>query len=522
MAVALRDGLFVVLTPFSYFHGIHNQSLRFMDYTLVGFLFYLVLVLGVGIITYRINRSHQDFFLAGRKLSPWVVAFSERASGESAWLILGLPGVAFAAGLLEIWTAVGCVLGILIYWYVIARGLREQSEQFHSITLPEFFASKLGGGKNLIRIAATLIILFFFSFYLAAQFNGAGKVLDVTFGIPPLWGIVIGSLVIILYTMMGGFFAVAWTDLIQGIIMIGALVILPLAGLIELHQNGLSLASALQSAPPEYSGLTGGTTGWAAAATVIGGLSWMFGYMGQPHLLTRFMSIKDPARIRISRRIALAWSVPAFAGAILIGLVGWTMDIRVVQEVTDPVSQIADKEFIMPFLTSRLFPAWLAGIFISGAIAAIMSTADSQLLVISSSVIEDFYHRTLGKELTGKRLLFLSRAVTLLVGLAALVLAITSDKFIFGMVSYAWSGLGASFGPALLLLLYWKRIHWKGVLAGMITGTAVTIVWTEIEMLDQAVSARFVSFVAAFLAVVAVSLWAGTPQEPGTRNRQAA
>ena len=471
-----------------------------MSFTLLGFLIYLLLVLLVGFMTYHSNKSHQDFFIAGRRLNPWVVAFSERASGESAWLLVGLPGAALAAGFLHVWTAMGCVLGIIFYWFVIAKDLRVQSEHYEAITLPNFFSEKLGEGGNMIRMVSSLIIVFFFTFYLAAQFNGAGKVLFVTFGIPQFWGIVLGAVVIIFYTMMGGFFAVAWTDFIQGIIMIGTLVILPVIGLIEIGATGHSLREAVHLAGPHYSSLTGGATGLAAVSVVIGGLSWFFGYMGQPHLLTRFMAIKDSSKIRISRRIAIAWAIPAFTGAFVIGLVGLAMYGE---------GYFQDVEQVMPALANDFLPAWLAGIFISGAIAAMMSTADSQLLVITSSVIEDFYHQTLKKELTNKKMLFLSRIITVAVGLFAFVIAVTSSKLVFGLVSYAWSGLGASFGPALLLLLKWKRTSWQGVLAGMITGTAVTIIWSEIEQLDQAVSVRFVSFVLALLAVVVVSLATG-------------
>ncbi len=471
-----------------------------MSFTLLGFLIYLLLVLLVGFMTYHSNKSHQDFFIAGRKLNPWVVAFSERASGESAWLLVGLPGAALAAGFLHVWTAMGCVLGIIFYWFVIAKDLRVQSERYEAITLPNFFSEKLGEGGNMIRMVSSLIIVFFFTFYLAAQFNGAGKVLFVTFGIPQFWGIVLGAVVIIFYTMMGGFFAVAWTDFIQGIIMIGTLVILPVIGLIEIGATGHSLRQAVHLAGPHYASLTGGATGLAAVSVVIGGLSWFFGYMGQPHLLTRFMAIKDSNKIKISRRIAIAWAIPAFTGAFVIGLVGLAMYGE---------GYFQDVEQVMPALANDFLPAWLAGIFISGAIAAMMSTADSQLLVITSSVIEDFYHQTLKKELTNKRMLFLSRLITVAVGLFAFVIAVTSSKLVFGLVSYAWSGLGASFGPALLLLLKWKRTSWQGVLAGMITGTAVTIIWSEIELLDQAVSVRFVSFVLALLAVVVVSLATG-------------
>ncbi|RLD56033.1 MAG: sodium/proline symporter [Bacteroidetes bacterium] len=468
-----------------------------MNYTLVGFIIYLIIVLGVGIITSKANKSHKDFFLGGRKMNPWVVAFSERASGESAWLLLGLPGAALATGFLEVWTAAGCVIGIIFYWFVIAKDLRVQSEKHNAITLPNFFAEKSGNHTNSIRIISTLIIIFFFTFYLAAQFNGAGKVLFVTFGIPQIYGVILGAIVIIFYTMMGGFFAVAWTDLIQGIIMIGTLVVLPVAGLIELHEQGLSLSTAVASAGNNFTSFVGASTGWASVAVVIGGLSWAFGYMGQPHLLTRFMSINNADNIKQSRRIAIAWAIPAFLGALLIGLIGLAIYGQ---------GHFADVEHIMPTLANDLLPTWLAGIFISGAIAAMMSTADSQLLVISSSVVEDFYHKTLGKEVSERRMLTISRAVTVVVGLAGFVIAVWSKKLIFTLVSYAWAGLGSSFGPALLLMLKWKKTTRQGVIAGMLTGFISTVLWSSIPVLDNFISVRFVSFVLAFFAVIIVSL----------------
>jgi sodium/proline symporter len=467
-----------------------------MNYTLIGFILYLFAVLILGFVAFRLNKSHSDFFLAGRQLNPWLVAFSERASGESAWLLLGLPGAALALGLIEAWTAIGCVTGIILSWYIIAKDLREQTEKYEAITLPNFLANKFGGDARLLRIVSTLIIVFFFTFYLAAQFNGAGKVLFVTFGIPHFWGLVIGGVIIILYTMMGGFFAVVWTDLIQGIIMVGALVVIPIVGLIELSEQGISFVEALGAAGNNVSSWSGGASGWAAAALIIGGLSWGFGYFGQPHLVARFMAIKDPNKIKVSRRIAIAWAVPAFTGAMMIGLLGLVMYGQ---------GHFADVEQIMPTMAGELLPAWLAGIFISGAIAAMMSTADSQLLVISSSVIEDFYVKTLGRELSQKRLLFLSRAITLSVGILGFVIAATSEKLIFTLVSYAWAGLGSSFGPALLLALKWKKTTKHGVLAGMITGAVTTIIWQNIEALDGMISVRFTSFIFAFIIIIIVS-----------------
>ncbi|HDR67722.1 MAG TPA: sodium/proline symporter, partial [Bacteroidaceae bacterium] len=286
---------------------------------------------------------------------------------------------------------------------------------------------------------------------------------------------------------------------VQGIIMIGTLVILPLTGLFELLE--------LETAEPLFKNLlnergirltsfTGEETGWAAAAMIISGLSWAFGYMGQPHLLIRFMSIRKPEKIKISRRIAIAWAIPAFAGAILIGMVGAAL---YGQGLFD------DIEKIMPFMAMKLLPAWIAGIFVSGAIAAMMSTADSQLLVISSSVIEDFFHQTLGINVSDTLLLRASRVITILIGIIGFTIAVTSDKLIFSMVSYAWAGLGSSFGPALLLLLKWKKVSFQGVIAGLITGFLTTVIWSEISLLDQWISVRFASFIISFLIVLFVS-----------------
>ena len=472
-----------------------------MNFALIGFIFYLVVILVVGFITYNINKSHKDFFIAGRKLNPWVVAFSERASGESAWLLLGLPVAAFASGLLEFWTALGCVSGIIFYWFFIARALREETERLEAFTLPTFLAARFEKGQAAIRVLATFIIIFFFIFYLSAQFNGAGKILNVTFGLDQTTGMIIGALVIIFYTMMGGFFAVAWTDMVQGIIMIGTLVVLPLVGMAELKEihNGSQVLGDLVSADGHRMlSWTGGKTGWAAAALIISGLSWALGYMGQPHLLTRFMAIRKAEQIKISRRIAIAWVIPAFSGALIMGIVG--------AGLYEP-GMFDDVEKLMPHLANELLPAWLAGIFVSGAIAAMMSTADSQLLVISSSIIEDLFHRTLGWNVGDKALLRASRLITIGVGLIGFMIALTSDKLIFSMVSYAWAGLGSSFGPLMLLMLTWKKVSWQGTIAGLITGFVTTVVWSELTALDAVISVRFVSWVMAFLAVWLVSLY---------------
>ncbi len=466
-----------------------------MSAVLVAFLVYLFVVLFAGIATYRLNKTQEDFLLAGRRLNVWVATFSERASGESAWLLLGFPAAAMTTGLVKAWDGIGCVTGIILAWFLVAKGLRRETERLDALTLPEYFAKRFGSQATPIRIVATFTIVFFYAFYVAAQFKGGGNVLQVTFGIPEYWGIVLGATVIILYTMAGGFFAVAWTDLLQAIIMIGTLVILPVVGLIELANRDVSLSASLTGTLGSW---TGGASGGAAAVAVVSGLSWGFGYAGQPHTVTRFMSIDRPESIRIGRLIAAAWAIPAFTGAMVIGLVGAAL--------YEP-STFTDSELLMPYMATELLPGWLAGIFISGAVAAMMSTADSQLLVGTSAVAEDLYHRGLGIKLTQARLVTVSRVVTIGLGLAGFALAINSEKLIFALVSYAWSGLGSAFGPALLFTLHWRRTSGAGVLGGMLVGTLSTVIYSRFfSSWDEVVSVRLVSFVLSALTVVVLSL----------------
>ncbi len=470
-----------------------------MDPVTLGFVLYLFLIMGVGIYTARLTRSMKDFALGGNRLGPWVIAFSERASGESAWLILGLPGAALMAGLLELWTVVGCVSGIIFSWFIIAKRLRLATEEYDALTLPELFAKRFQDDQGGMRILASLIITFFFTFYVAAQFSGAGKVLNVTFGITQMQGMLLGAVIIVFYTLLGGFLAVAWTDLIQGIIMIGTLVILPLVAFIEIN------ALPTTSFEINTAKLFGGQTGMAAFAAAIGGLSWGLGYMGQPHLVTRYMAIDKPENIRISRRIAIAWAVPAFFGSLFIGLTGYFLlnsgTMLFEGRVLQSVAALADPEKLMPIMAQNLLHPWIAGIFISGAIAAMMSTADSQLLVTTTVLTEDLianYFAGLKKRFD---LLLIGRMLTIVIGLIAFYLAWRSEDLVFEMVSYAWGGLGASFGPALLLTLWWKKVSKVGVITGMVSGTLFTV----IDLFGDWVTARFSAFVIAFLAVVIVS-----------------
>ena len=471
---------------------------------MIGFIFvlYLIFLIIVGIWTFKLNKTQEDYLLAGRKLGPWVTAFSERASGESAWLLLALPGAAIAVGLGEVWTVVGITIGIIASWFLIAEKLRIETEKYHALTIPEYLHRRFKDNSNIIRLFSALIIAFFFAFYVSAQFHASGKVLKTLFDFDAVTGITIGAAVIVSYTLMGGFFAVAWTDLLQGILMIGTLIILPIAGFIDLQSSQMSFAESLSQAGPTHSSFTMGKEGFAALAVVFGGLSWGLGYLGQPHLLIRYMAIKKPSDVKQARTIAILWAIPGITGAFLIGLVALNYF------GPDYFTHI-DVEQAMPLLAQELLPAIVAGLFISGAVAAMMSTADSQLLVSTSAITEDFIHQYLGKEMTSKKLVTLSRITIIILGLFSYIIALISEiqgKNIFGVVSYAWSGLGSAFGPALVLTLWWQKTTRNGIIAGLLTGFFTTIIWANIDVLHSAVSERLVSFVLAFLAVIIFSL----------------
>ena len=464
------------------------------------FILYMAFLIGVGYKTMKFNKSQEDYLLAGRKLGPWVTAFSERASGESAWLLLALPGAAISVGLGEAWTVIGITTGIIASWYLIAEKLRKETEKYDALTIPEYLHRKYQDNSNVIRLFSAVIIAFFFTFYVSAQFHASGKVINSLFGLSPVNGITIGAAVIISYTLMGGFFAVAWTDLLQGILMIGTLVILPLAGFLELQGSEYTLSDDLLQIGESNASFTMGRGGLAAVSVILGGLSWGLGYLGQPHLVIRYMAIRNPNEVKKARNIAILWALPGITGAFLIGLVA-------LNYFGPEYFNYFDVEQAMPLLAVELLPPVFAGLLISGAVAAMMSTADSQLLVSTSAITEDFIHQYLGKNMSNKALVRLSRFTIVILGLFAFGIAILSElqeRNIFGVVSYAWSGLGSAFGPALLLSLWWSGTTRKGIIAGLLTGFLTTIIWANTE-LKLIVTERLVSFVFAFFMVVIIS-----------------
>ena len=465
----------------------------------------MILLIAIGIWTFKFNKTQEDYFLAGRKLGPWVVAFSERASGESAWLLLALPGAAITIGLSESWAVIGIICGIIGSWYLIAEKLREQTEKYNALTIPEYLHRRYNDSSNIIRLFSALIIAFFFLFYVSAQFHASGKVLNSLFNLNPLIGISVGALVIIVYTIMGGFLAVAWTDLIQGILMIGTLIILPIVGFIEMANADISIKEELENAHTIYNNNNAsifmGKKGFDAIIVILGGLSWGLGYLGQPHLVIRYMAIRSSKDVKVARKIAILWAIPGITGAFFVGIVALMYFGKFQFQSIDP-------EQAMPMLASHLLHPIIAGLFISGAVAAMMSTADSQLLVSTSAITEDLIHQYLNINISNINLVRLSRTVIIILGLIAYGIALYSEingNNIFSVVSYAWSGLGSAFGPSLVMTLWWEKTTRKGVIAGILTGFFTTIIWANIPELKGIVSERLTSFLFAFIALYVVS-----------------
>jgi sodium/proline symporter len=460
---------------------------------MVGYLTFLILW---GLYQGRKVKTDTDFAIAGRNLPGWAAALSERATGESSWALLGLPGFAFAAGLTGIWTAVGCVTGIITAWASIAWRLRDEAERYEVNTFTDYIAKKHGDFGPWIRVVGSFTIVFFFFFYVGAQFLGGGKTLFTLFHLNPRWGMFITAAIIVPYTVYGGFRSVVYTDVIQALVMITTLVVGPIVGVIFLTRTpdvfAHSIPQALLKAGPSYHSLTGATSGFALGVTIMGGLSWFFGYLGgQPQLSMRFMAIRNPRQARQGRNIGIAWTILAYIGALSIGWIGLA--------IFGPHG-LKDPEYVMPTVMLRLFPPALAAILITGAIAAMISTADSLLILSATELSENLIKPFFGS--AGKRDLTRSRIVTgLLAAVALLVAYFSPSNLIYTLVGYVWAGIGGTFSVVILFTLFWKRFNGKAALLTIISGLLFTIIWISSGMGKQLTARVLTFFVAAAVAV---------------------
>ena len=461
-----------------------------------GYLFLLILW---GMYQGRKVKTDEDYAIAGRNLPGWVAALSERATGESSWALLGLPGFAYASGLMGIWTAIGCVAGIVTAWWAIATRLRDETEKYKVKTFSEYIAKKHSQSEKWIRILSSLTIVFFFFFYVGAQFLGGGKTLFTMFHIKPQIGMLITAAIIVPYTIYGGFRSVVYTDVVQAIVMITALIVGPVVGIIALAERpdvfAHTIPHALKLAGAKYSSLTGASSGFTLGVTVMGGLSWFFGYLGgQPQLSMRFMAIKDMHQAKIGRNIGILWTVIAYLGALSIGWIG--LALFGPQGLQDP-------EYVMPKVMLELFPPVIASILITGAIAAMISTADSLLILSSTELSENLLKN---KDEHPQKALIRSRIVTAALAVIALIVAYLSpSKLIYTLVGYVWAGIGGTFSIVILFTLFWKKFHGKAVLITIAVGMLFTIIWISSGM-EQAITARLMTFLVAGLTAVLSTL----------------
>ena len=468
-----------------------------MTATTLSFWVYTLLIMGVGVYSARYGRtSSADFFLANRGLGAWVAALSSSASAESGWVTLGLVGMAFQTGIGALWIIPGTVLAFLFNWLVIANRLRHLARHQDAITIPDVLVANFSGKSAvIIRLLAMLIILSMLSAYVAAQFNAAGKMFNSLLDWPYQHGVMAGTAIVLIYTISGGFRAVAWTDVIQALFMIGAMLILPLVLLVEL--GGVDAFWQQLNAQEAASTLTHPMANKAGMA-LIGFLAvWLgipLGYCGQPHVLVRFMATRDATAIRRGAIISTAWVFLLFAGAVMLGVLARAY-----------YGTLEDPEMVLPLVATELLPGVIAGVMIAAVLAAICSTADSQLLVSASAISHDLYVHLLGRHPDNRIIVRFNRLAVLLIGLTGMFVALGEVRVIFDFVLYAWAGLGAAFGPALILVLLWRRTSATGVIAGMAVGFITAIVWRETlhDYMYELVPAFLLAFITVWIGSLA-------------------
>ncbi len=463
------------------------------------FLVYLVVLLLIGLYSMKKQTlGNEGFIIGGRTLGPLTTAVSAGASDMSSWLLLGLPGAVFASGLVEgIWISLGLTIGAYFNWLIVAKRLRLMSAKYSAITLPSFISKRFDDPKGILRLIANLVILFFFTLYVASGFKGGTLLFAHTFGATEKLSLLVTAAVVISYTFLGGYLAVCLTDLLQGLLMLTALVFCAVLGYVAISGTGVDI-SAIR--PNAFSI----STGWITAASL---LAWGFGYFGQPHILARFIGIKDTDSVPKARRIGIVWMIICLVMAISIGLVGIGYDA--VHGLPGVGGEGGNPERVFLALTTALFHPVFAGFVLAAVLAAVMSTADSQLLVLTSSLTEDVPGI---KDLDTKKKMLISRAGVVGFALLAVLIAATDKGNILSMVGYAWGGFGAAFGPLVILSLCWKRTTWWGALSGIVTGAAtIFIVKNFISIPGEYFYELMPGFIVSFIVVVVVSLLTKKP-----------
>ena len=476
--------------------------------TIISLALYFIVMLGIGLYAYRKSTSDAaGFMLGGRSLSPSVTALSAGASDMSGWMLMGVPGAMYLNGLSSTWISIGLVLGAYLNYLIVAPRLRTYTELANdSITLPDFFENRFSDNSHTLRIASSIVIILFFTLYTSSGIVAGGKLFESSFGLSYEAGLYITAGVVVLYTLFGGFLAVSLTDFVQGCIMFIALVLVPVVVINDLGGTS-AMFTSIEKVNPELLNMFNGVS----IVAIISAMAWGLGYFGQPHIIVRFMAIRSVEDLPVARKIGMSWMIVSLFGAMATGFAG-------VAYVAKTGVQLDDAETIFILLSQILFHPLIAGFLLAAILAAIMSTISSQLLVTSSSLTGDFYQAFLNKSATDKQLVFVGRLSVAAVALVAVFLAYDRNSSILTLVSNAWAGFGAAFGPLVIFSLYWKKMTQQGALAGMLTGATTVLIWiyAPIAIDGQSLSSIMYEivpgFIMASIAIVVVSRFTAKPQ----------
>ena len=479
----------------------------------IAIVIYLAVMLAIGFWSYKKTDKYDDYVLGGRGLHPFVAAMSAGASDMSGWLLMGLPGALFLTGMSELWIAIGLTVGAWANWKWVAPRLRSYSEiAGNSITVPSFFENRLRDNSRALRVIAAIIIIFFFTFYVSSGMVAGGRYFEATFNGDYLTGLLIVSAVTLIYTLVGGFLAVSYTDTVQGVMMFAALIIVPIMALVSLDNPSEIFSFAAENPygttgieNPNYFNMIAGVS----AAAIIGNAAWGLGYFGQPHIIVRFMAMRKASDAKAGRAYGISWMILSVTGAVFTAIIGTVFFTQNDYSITDQESF----ETIFLDMAQVMFHPLVAGLVLTAVLAAIMSTMSSQLLIVSSSLIEDLWKMVTNKELGEKTLINLSRGAVLVIAVIGGVLAINPSDSILGLVGFAWAGFGSAFGPLVLLALYWKRLNSKGAIAGMVTGAVVSMVWGMVPATSSLIYEIVPGFIAHLVVAVVVTLLTKEPSE---------
>lgn len=480
---------------------------------LITFGIYLLAMVGIGFVAWRRTRDFDDYILGGRSLGGYVTALSAGASDMSGWLLMGLPGALYLGGVSEAWIALGLVAGAWANWRFVAGPLRVYTERTdNALTLPDYFTTRFAADGKWLRIVSALVILVFFAIYAASGIVAGARLFESVFGLPYAQALWWGAAATIAYTLIGGFLAVSWTDTVQATLMIFALILTPLIVILSTGGPVDSLQAIAALDPARLDWFKGGELGLVGIVSL---LAWGLGYCGQPHILARFMAADSLAVIPQARRIGMTWMILCLAGAMATGFFGIAYFAQH-PEQAGPVAENHERVFIA--LANVLFNPWIAGVLLSAILAAIMSTLSCQLLVCSSALTEDFYRGFLRPAAGERELVWVGRGMVLAVALLAIFLARDPDSRVLGLVSYAWAGFGAAFGPVVVFSLFWERMTRGGALAGMLVGAATVVLWKQT---GSALYEMVPGVIAASIAIVVASLLSRAPGDAvRARHRQ--